>query len=173
MQCKAKSRSGDPCKVSSQIDSDFCFFHDPKSTEDRKAAQRTGGRARARSVAPIPLGVIDLSDPANIIAVVTLAANQVCSGRLDAKSAHALGHLVDCALKAIPLGAQKQQQDRIERLLEERRNPPVDLREAERMLRFVPVDKDQLVELPPGMEFDAKSSSGNGDHGQDRVGKLP
>jgi hypothetical protein len=170
MKCTAKNQSGDPCGAPSQSGSEFCFSHDPGSREARKEAQRKGGLARTRSVAPIPVGEIDLSDPAKIVAMVTRVANQVCVGRLDAKRAHALGHLADCALKAIHLGAFKRQQDHIERMLEEERNRPANLAEAEHMLRFVPVDEDEPPARTQRREVaSAKLTPPNGNHGQKKI----
>src|ERR1700722_158294 len=97
--CKSKTLIGGPCQAPILSGSEYCLFHDPSSREARKAAQRAGGKARARSVAPIPFGEIDLGDPTKIPAVMTHTANLVCAGRLDAKRAHAIGHLAECALK--------------------------------------------------------------------------
>ena len=174
MQCKARNQSGGPCKAPSQGGSEFCFIHDPRLSEARKAAQRKGGQARARSVAALPVGEIDLSDPTKIPAEMTRVATLVCSGRLDAKQAHAVGHLADCSLKAFLLGAQQQKLDHIARLLEEQRNRPADLREVERMLHFVPVDDDKPAELPQRRDVaSAESHLANGDQRRDRNGEEP
>ena len=45
-----------------------------------------------------------LSEPAKILQVISLAANRVLRGEMDAKIVHALGHLVQCALRAYELG---------------------------------------------------------------------
>lgn len=168
MVCQAQSKSGYRCKAQAQSGSDFCFFHNPASRNERETAQRRGGQANARSLAAIPDADIDLSDPSRILTLVTRAANLVCCGRLDAKRAHALGHLADCALKAYALGTLKQRQDRIERLLEEQRNRPADPGEAERILHFVPEDEIQPAGPPQRVETDTKSPFGDGDHGRDR-----
>ena len=174
MQCKARNQSGGPCKAPSQGGSEFCFIHDPGSREARQAAQRRGGQARARTVAAVPVGEIDLTDPTQIPAEMTRVATLVCSGRLDAKQAHAVGHLADCSLKAFLLGAQQQKLDHIERLLEEQRNRPADLREVERMVHFVPADEGKPAELPqPRKVASEKSHLANGDQRRDRNGEEP
>ncbi len=140
MQCNGQSQTGERCRNPSQSGSNFCFFHDDASSTKRREAQRRGGQANGRSIVALPVAQADLSTPAGILGLLTRAANGVCSGRLDPKEAHALGHLADSALKAHALMAGTQQLDRIERLLDEQRSRPADPDEVDRMLNFVPDD---------------------------------
>lgn len=39
--CKARKQDGSKCEASALAGSEFCFFHDPSRSADRRAAQST------------------------------------------------------------------------------------------------------------------------------------
>ena len=148
MTCQAKTSSGLHCKIRAQSGSEYCFFHDVRSRKERQAAQSRGGRARKLSRSPLPVEPFDFSEPAKMLVALTEMANLQRVGRVDAKTVHALAHLVECALKIHSQTVFKQQLDHIERLLEAHRKRPADPAEAEAMLRFAPAEKWETSQPP-------------------------
>src|SRR5271166_4757153 len=56
--CNASKADGTPCGANVMGGKDFCFFHNPDMTHERKVAQRRGGK---RNRAPVlPADVDDL-----------------------------------------------------------------------------------------------------------------
>jgi hypothetical protein len=71
-RCKAKNGQGEPCGMSKQKGSDWCFAHDPERKRERDQARRVGGLHRA----PTKVGTggitsIDLNEPGQLEALVT------------------------------------------------------------------------------------------------------
>ena len=173
MHCEANTKVGTRCRALALGGSRFCFFHDSTLLEARKRAQTEGGRASGRTREALPVDEFELSDPVKILAMLTVATNLVFSGRLDAKRAHALGHLADCALKAYPLGKAKEMQELILQRLEEHHTRPPDFGEADRLLRFVQDDGEiGFAGLPQRRdEAHAEPLFANEDHARDPVTK--
>jgi hypothetical protein len=145
MKCTAKTKSGLLCQVQALGGSALCYFHAPQLLKERQAAQSRGGRAHTRSVDALPIDEFDLTQPAGIQQMLTAAANLLRTGRMDAKRVHALGHVGDTALKAYTLSTEKQQLERIEKLLEAHRNRPADPAAAEALLQFAPEGEFEIA----------------------------
>ena len=103
--CKAATSAGKPCKSARRKNSDFCFFHDPHSSESRQEAQSKGGRRGALvQVIPNPSRDFMLDRPDGIVELLQYAVNCVVRGELDPRTANTLGYLADCALRAYNIG---------------------------------------------------------------------
>ena len=170
MNCQARNSFGLPCGAPAQNESAFCFSHDPALATKRRDAQSRGGRARAHSVAALPVPELDLSDPTKIPAMLTNIANLLRIGKLDAKRAHAIGHLADCALKAYKIGEAKLQLDRVEQLLEAHRNRRADSADPDSMLQFAADEPTGLPQLRNQPNPNTATADGNGfdDHKTER-----
>jgi hypothetical protein len=53
-QCKAKTKSGTPCKMRTLKGSRYCFNHDPEAATARAQARKRGGEARHNAHAGDP-----------------------------------------------------------------------------------------------------------------------
>ena len=153
MQCKKLKPNGGRCQARAQLDSEFCFSHDPALCKERREAQRKGGLAsrseRARSLGALVAGKFDFSSPEKILPALAAVANMLFADTLDAKTGHAICHAADTALRAIELGTTKAQLDRLERQLALSNKRPVDPAEIQDILRF---ERSEVVETLEQLE---------------------
>lgn len=93
-QCKANNRFGNPCASAALIGSDYCFFHDPSTAEDRKIATRKGGHARyGQSLAVTDSSPMEFYSMEDVIDLLTLAINDTLLLGNSATRNRTLGYL--------------------------------------------------------------------------------
>ncbi len=104
-QCSAVKADGQCCHARAQVGTQWCYFHDPESTEERIAASRRGGE-KNRS-ATLPLGTPDfpLTSAADASALIGRTINQLLRGEIDPRIANTVGYLVTVKIKATDQGA--------------------------------------------------------------------
>ncbi len=97
--------------------SEHCFFHSPETIAARQAAREAGGRERSRKAAVLPATTPDqrLDTASDVLELLTVTANQVRRGEIDAKIGSNVGYLCGVALTAMK---QAHLENRV-RLLEE------------------------------------------------------
>jgi len=115
-KCANRKRDGKPCKAYACGDDQFCFFHSPGSTRERREAQKAGGTTRGKQNSAIAVREIPdkpLRNSADICELLSTTINEVRSGRVQPRIATAVGYLAN-----ILLGAQEQGplEDRLSRL---------------------------------------------------------
>jgi hypothetical protein len=98
--CKASKLDGSKCRVAALTDSEFCFFHDPSRTTDRKAAQSLGGHGNRMKTLDPEGPDVKIQNSADIIALLSETINQVLKGVIDPRVANAVGYLANIAIRA-------------------------------------------------------------------------
>ena len=104
-QCKAKTRTGQPCRSNALKGSGYCFTHSPSTGAQRAAARRLGGQRRRVShhgdSSMIPREISTLEDANKILAYVLTEVipmeNSIARARL-------LLALYDSYLKSFEIG---------------------------------------------------------------------
>jgi hypothetical protein len=123
--CKARKPDGLACQAKARTGSDFCFFHDPELSDERRQAQCRGGRKHTRfRVIPSQLPRFDFGNSVRIIEVLEYAANRLVEGEIDHKSAYVLGYIADCALRAHKVVALEQRIAEVEKLFHAEKEIP-------------------------------------------------
>lgn len=79
---------------------DFCFTHNPDSTEKRLLASSRGGLARGIKV-DVPLEVITIATPGDVVNLLASTINEVREGRIDLRAANTVGYLSTALIKAM------------------------------------------------------------------------
>jgi len=98
MQCIGKKPDNQPCQNHRMAGSAYCFFHDPASSEQRRAAQSKGGSNRARLEAvPAAPSDFNLRDPEKTMDLLNHVVNRLDSRPMDATTACAIGYIVNLA----------------------------------------------------------------------------
>lgn len=120
--CEGVTADGRSCSARAMDGSPFCFFHDPEKHEQRRQAQRKGGRRQSRLLANSPPREFTFSDPAEIAEFLAYVANRIVRGELDAKIANAVAYCADCALRAHGAGTIAERLARLERLQQAEEN---------------------------------------------------
>ena len=118
--CKANTRKGKHCKSPPQIGLQYCFFHDPVNSENRKAASSKGGKRGKMSTLPPQTPNHVIKSARDVVNLLSESVSQVRRGEIDPRIAHAVGYLSGIILKA------REQSDLEERLdnLESALNSP-------------------------------------------------
>jgi hypothetical protein len=128
MKCIGSTKIGKACRNHTLAGSELCYFHDPRSREQRRAAQSKGGSKRSHlKVMPPPSFDFDLGDARGIPRLLTFLANGVVRGELDTKVAYAVGYLADCAMRAHKTGELTERVEKMERLQQVENAIPISL----------------------------------------------
>lgn len=100
--CTAVKTDGERCKAQTLAGSDFCFFHHPGKSSERREARRKGGLARSRKVICLPPGAAtwQLETTGGVHDLLGMIATQVLQGRLDPKIANSVAYICSVALRA-------------------------------------------------------------------------
>ena len=78
----------------------YCFRHDPDSTEKKFLASSKGGLARSVKV-NVPLEVIPIATPKDVVILLASTINEVREGRIDLRAANTIGYLATALIKAL------------------------------------------------------------------------
>jgi hypothetical protein len=119
-KCAYRKKDGEPCKAYAREDDQFCFFHSPGSTRDRREAQKAGGTTRGRQNTAIAMREIPdnpLHNSADICGLLSTTINEVRSGRLQPRIATAVGYLANILLAAQEHGPLEDRLSRLETVL--------------------------------------------------------
>jgi hypothetical protein len=109
-QCKGTTADGTRCRANAMTGSEYCFFHDPATAEEREAARQAGGRVGKTTVLSPDTPDAPLSSMADVVTLLGETINQLRRGEIDPRVANAVGYLSGTLLKAL-------QQDDIEQRL--------------------------------------------------------
>jgi hypothetical protein len=116
--CIFKKSDTEQCRARALSNSAFCFFHAPTAQPHRRDAQQRGGRNNKRNFGPAhpPVSAFDFSNPRGVLLAIEHAVNALVQNPLDARSAHEIGYLSDCAIRALNLIVVTAALERLERL---------------------------------------------------------
>jgi hypothetical protein len=117
-RCKFTAEDGTRCKAWTLRNREFCFSHDP-SPEVKQAkleAVTKGGLAREVEI-NVPLEVVEISSPRDVVSLLVKVIAEVRSGAIDPKIGGTLGYLAGCLLKAYELCEVSNKADEVKAVL--------------------------------------------------------
>jgi hypothetical protein len=97
--CIGRTSDDGQCKSPRLSSSQYCFFHDPDLTEERKAAQSAGGQRNTIKVLPASTPDVKLGSAEDQSKFLEETMSQVRRGELDPKVANTLGYLFSLHIK--------------------------------------------------------------------------
>jgi hypothetical protein len=97
--CKAQTPEGSQCQAAAIQDSDFCFFHDPSKTAERREARSTGGRQNRMKTLDPATSDMKIKDSRDVIALLSETINQVRKGQIDPRVANSVGYLAGITVR--------------------------------------------------------------------------
>src|ERR1700732_2323475 len=119
-QCQANKQDGVRCEVTALSDSDFCFFHDPSTAAERKAAQSLGGKGNRMKTLDPGTPDINIENSRDLLALMNVTMSQVRTGIIEPRIATTLGYLADITMRAIKQNELEIRITRLEAALEKR-----------------------------------------------------
>lgn len=72
-QCKARTKSGQPCRMKTKAGNTYCFTHDPTTRAAQAAARKRGGRNRSRhggNAGTVPTEITNLQEAGALLAYI-------------------------------------------------------------------------------------------------------
>jgi hypothetical protein len=108
-RCKTQMKDQKQCRSFARTGSEFCFFHDPQTEEQRKAAAAAGGRA-SRSAVHSEATSFSLRTRFDIRKQNEFLANMLWADGIDHLSANSATQLGNILLRALKL---KEEEDSI------------------------------------------------------------
>lgn len=109
------------CGANAMRESEFCYLHNSSiPDEEKRDAQKRGGESKSLTVSN-PLPPIIITQPKDVIILITDTINRVRLGELDTRVANCLGVLSGHLLKAFEIAEMENRMESIERIILERR----------------------------------------------------
>jgi hypothetical protein len=99
--CTAVKPDGNRCHANAVVGSQWCFFHDPASADDRIEASRRGGKKNRPATLPPDTPDFTLATAQDASALIGRSINQLLRGEIDPKIANAVGYLVTVKIRAM------------------------------------------------------------------------
>ena len=101
--CKQILKSGKKCKTSPMIDSDYCFFHNPKLKKTRAEASAKGGKQNKHRPS-VPMQDLEIKNISDVPTVLIECIQEIRKGNAEmVKTANAIGYLSNILLRAFEL----------------------------------------------------------------------
>jgi hypothetical protein len=98
-QCAADKTDGNRCHANALVGSQWCYFHDPASADERIAASRRGGEKNRPATLPPDTPDFPLATATDASALIGRTINQLLRGEIDSKIANTVGYLVTVKIK--------------------------------------------------------------------------
>jgi hypothetical protein len=98
-RCSGVRMGGGRCSAWHTAGSSYCFFHDPETEGERKAAQSAGGQKNKLAVLPSSTPDAKLRSAEDAIKLLGETINQVRRGEIDPKIANSVGYLAVILVK--------------------------------------------------------------------------
>jgi hypothetical protein len=116
-QCGAVKADGQWCHARALVNSQFCYFHNPASADERIAASRRGGERNRAATLPADTPDFPLATATDASALIGRTINQLLRGEIDPKIATAVGYLVTVKVKAADTGTLERRLAALEAIL--------------------------------------------------------
>jgi hypothetical protein len=118
--CCATKRDQSNCQAPVRPGSEFCFFHDPSKSEERREAQAQGGRRTRIKTLEATSPDVKVGDCGDAIALLVQTINQVLKGEIDPRVANSVGFLANILMKALEQDKLETRIEQLEALLKVR-----------------------------------------------------
>jgi len=120
MKCKARTRSGKPCKANALIDKDYCLAHDPESRKKFKEITKKGGKVKKK--VQVSLALIEFKgNSGEVLDLLADTINRVRSENMPPRIANTIGYLAGHMLKALEIAEIESRLRKVERIILERK----------------------------------------------------
>jgi len=124
MKCKGL-KDGKPCEAEAMKDSEFCYWHNPKTEQERKQASKAGGEVSYYDKGLVKAEPIDIiTDRKAIIYLLADTVNRVRrispNGSIDIKVANCIGFLSSKIIEAQKEIVTAERLDKLEKILNEK-----------------------------------------------------
>ena len=103
MQCAHTTKENKRCQAYALQGRDFCFTHDPSTTEARAEAVRKGGLASKIKDPSVPLKRLPARSPADTVRILEDTINRVRTEPMTPQQASCIASLVALSLKAMQM----------------------------------------------------------------------
>ena len=111
-RCQHIKPDGQRCNAFAQINSLFCFTHDPDKAKERTIAHRAGGLANKIKADLTPITIEKSKD---VVKLITSTMNELRQGKVDIKIANALFYGANVLLKAFEMAEITERLESVER----------------------------------------------------------
>ena len=101
---------------------DYCFSHDPDSREKKVLAVTKGGLTRSVRV-DVPLEVIPIATPRDVVILLASTINEVREGRIDPRVANTIGFLAGHLIRALEISEVDRKIEEVHAVLLQREKP--------------------------------------------------
>lgn len=120
MKCKARTKSGKPCKANALQGKSYCLAHDPASKEKFKEITKRGGKVKKKvqvSLAPVEFK----GDVREVLDLLADTINRVRSNAMPPRIANTVGYLAGHMIKALEIAEIEQRLKKVEKIVLERK----------------------------------------------------
>ncbi|HEY5124448.1 MAG TPA: hypothetical protein VIK14_12000 [Ignavibacteria bacterium] len=117
--CKAVKGNGETCGAKAMKESEFCYFHNPAVSEQRKESKRNGGKHKVIVINGSDMyKPVKLETPKQVTRFYNKLVNEILSGEMDMRIATGIGYLLNGLLKSLEMSELTERLENIETMIE-------------------------------------------------------
>lgn len=95
VQCKHIKKDGQRCNGRRMKDSDFCYWHNPKITnEEKKSARSKGGSSTNLTISKNDIKLMQVNSIDDLNRIINICVQQVYSGKITTKQSNSISKLI-------------------------------------------------------------------------------
>lgn len=118
MRCRFIKPNNQRCEANAMQDNDFCFSHNPETTEAKHSAVIRGGKSPKKNYNPLP--PIELADNKSVVNLLAITINEVRQGAIDLRVANCIGYLAGHLIKALEVADLENRVAAMEKIVSEK-----------------------------------------------------
>lgn len=118
MKCKFKKSNGRKCRANAVNGSEFCWYHSPDISEQKKRAVSSKGGKGSSQIDDIELPEVTLKDVQDIPKLIIDAIQNVRKNQMEIRKGSVIGYLSNILLKAYEVADIDVRVQKIEQELE-------------------------------------------------------
>lgn len=120
-KCKEKKTDGNRCGAWAMQGSDYCFSHNPETTDQHREATRAGGKVGRSVTLGSDADELRIDSSSDLLTATVQTINEVRRGEIDPKTANCVGYLLNVAGKALEAVELRKEIDELRRRVEQQK----------------------------------------------------
>ena len=118
-KCKQILESGKTCGAWALTEKEYCFSHDPESTEDKIEAVRRGGLAKQIRIED-ELQAVEIASAKDVSNLLAVTIKEVREGKIPPQIANTIGFLSGHLLRAYEMAELDNKLEEIKSVIDDR-----------------------------------------------------
>ena len=115
MRCQFIKPDGNQCEANAMENSQYCFTHNPETSEEKKLAVIKGGLSPKRNTLNLP--PVEIKSVQDVVRLLEDTINRVRSGEMPTNTANCIGYLGGHIIKALETSEIEKRLEKLEQII--------------------------------------------------------